>query len=290
MRTACRIASLLAAVAVGMGAMPGVKTAAAQEQFVSPGEATVCFAQDGEADYTYQDAGLSVAIKRYDEDEIVFFVCDIQLSDASHIRTALSGDKVYGKTEKTSDIAQRNGAVIAINGDDYGVHKYGTIIRNGELIRTKDTTRHMLTIDRNGDFDVVIDRSEDPEALGARLMEAGVMQAFEFGPVLVQNGEALSFDNGFKLIMTGNGVREPRTGIGQIGPLHYIVIVVDGRREGYSKGISLSGFGQLFLRFGAQIAFNLDGGGSTTLYFNGEILNRPAQNAQRKVSDILMFD
>ena len=99
MRTACRIASLLAAVAVGMGAMPGVKTAAAQEQFVSPGEATVCFAQDGEADYTYQDAGLSVAIKRYDEDEIVFFVCDIQLSDASHIRTALSGDKVYGKTE-----------------------------------------------------------------------------------------------------------------------------------------------------------------------------------------------
>lgn len=284
------ITALLAAAMVYIGGgLACAEEAGRQETSASPGEAAVCFATEGEADYTYQDEGVAVAIKKYDENGVVFFVCDVQIADASHITTALSGDAVYGKTEKTSDIAERHGAVLAINGDDYGVHKKGTIIRNGELIRAKDTTRHMLTIDQNGDFGVVIDRSEDPEALAERLLADGIEQAFEFGPVLVVDGEAISFDNGFKLIMTGDGIREPRTGIGQIEALHYVVIVVDGRREGYSKGMSLSDFQQLFVRFGAQTAFNLDGGGSTTLYFNGELLNRPAQNAQRKVSDILMF-
>lgn len=262
---------------------------AAAQDTLAPGQAPLCFAAEGEADYTYADEGISVAIKKYTEKNVVFFVCDIQVADATHILTALSGDKVDGKTERVSDIAQRNGAVLAINGDDYGVHKHGIIIRNGELIRTKNTTRHLLTIDANGDFAVEIDRSEKPETVGERLMNEGIMQAFEFGPVLVVDGEAASFDTDYKLIPTRTGVLEPRTGIGQMGPLHYIVIIVDGRREGYSKGMSLPTFQNLFLRFGVQTAFNLDGGGSTTLYFNGDVLNRPAQNAQRKVSDIVMF-
>lgn len=279
------MAVLLALLMISPIAALGEDSAPAQAALDAP----VCFAADGEADYAYADDGIAVQIKKYDEKGVVFFVCDIQIADASHLLTALSGDKVGGKTEKTGDIAERHGAVLAINGDDYGVNKYGTIIRNGELIRTRNTTRHMLTIDPNGDFGVVIDRSEDPEALGARLMEEGITQAFEFGPVLVTDGEAASFDTDFQLIPTRTGVLEPRTGIGQLGPLHYIVIVVDGRRDNYSRGVSLPKFQELFLRFGAQTAFNLDGGGSTTLYFNGEILNRPAQNAQRKVSDIILF-
>ena len=255
-----------------------------------PGTAPICFAEEGEPDYEYADEGIAVAIKRFDEKGVVFFVCDVQIADASQISTALSGDQPGGKKEKTGDIAARNEAVLAVNGDDYGVHKYGTIIRNGELIRARETTRHMMTIDANGDLGLVTDRSEDPEALAQRLLDSGVTQAFEFGPALVEEGEAFAFkESGYKLIKTQNSIREPRTGVGQVGPLHYVVIVVDGRREGYSKGISIQGLQELFLRFHAQTAFNLDGGGSTTLYFNGEILNRPAQNAQRKVTDILMF-
>ena len=147
----------------------------------------------------------------------------------------------------------------------------------------------MLTIDENGDFGVQMDRSEDPEVLAERLVEQNIRDAFEFGPVLVLDGEAAPFGGGYKLIPTRDNIREPRTGIAQIEPLHYIVIVVDGRRDGYSKGISLPDFQALFLRFGAQTAFNLDGGGSTTLYFNGEIINRPAQNSQRRVTDIVYF-
>ena len=70
-------------------------------------------------------------------------------------------------------MAERAGAVLAINADDYALHKYGTIIRNGELLRTHDTTRNMLIVDENGDFSVRTDRTaEDPAALGASLTAA----------------------------------------------------------------------------------------------------------------------
>ena len=59
----------------------------------------------------------------------------------------------------------------------------------------------------------------------------------------------------------------PRTGIGQVGPLHYVIIVAEGRRDGYSEGLSLQNFQKLFLEYGAQTAINLDGGGSTKIWF-----------------------
>ena len=88
---------------------------------------------------------------------------------------------------------------------------------------------------------------------------------------------------------SGRDRLEPRTAIGQIGPLHYIIIVVDGRQEGYSEGISLQNLQQLFVAYGAGTAMNLDGGGSTELWFQGQILNRPSGGKERRVSDIICF-
>jgi exopolysaccharide biosynthesis protein len=248
----------------------------------------VCF--EGAADYTYADSRLSVQIKRVQENGVTYFVADIQAADASVFSTALSRDKVNGTEEPTSVIASRNGAVLAINGDDYGTHKYGTIIRNSTLIRTHNTTRHMLIIDRNGDFTVHTGRTgEDNQALADRLMAEGVTNTLEFGPELVRDGVAVSLKTEFDLIATRDTQLEPRTALGQISPLHYIVIVVDGRAPGYSDGISLQGLQQLFIRYGAVTAFNLDGGGSTTLYFNGGVINQPSGGKERTVTDIVMF-
>jgi len=74
-----------------------------------------------------------------------------------------------------------------------------------------------------------------------------------------------------------------------MGPLHYVLLVVDGRRPDYSEGMSLPELQDLFLDLGVQTAFNLDGGGSTTLYFSGEIINTPSDRRERSVSDILYF-
>ncbi|HMM01136.1 MAG: phosphodiester glycosidase family protein [Eubacteriales bacterium] len=241
-------------------------------------------------DYQYQDEFRRITIKKTAENDMTYFVVDVQLSDPVYFQTALSGDKAYSALEVVSDIAVRNHAILAINGDDYGTHKYGTIIRNGELIRANTTTRNMLIVDQNGDMSVISDRKgEKPKALSQQLVSENVWQTFEFGPELVRDGQAVSFNSAFDVISTRSTRREPRTAIGQIDTLHYIIIIADGRQDGYSNGMTLPELQQLFVEYGAQTAMNLDGGGSTELWFQGQILNSPAGGEERYVSDIIFF-
>ncbi len=243
-----------------------------------------------EYDYQYTDDIRSIHIDRIEENGIVYFVADVQLRDPSQFHTTLSNDTYEGNHEKLSSMASRSGAVLAINADDYGAHEYGVIIRNGVLYRTRETTRNMLIVDKNGDFTVRTDRvNEDPAALGAELVAQGVLHTFEFGPELVRNGEAVEFDPNFNVISTRDTRREPRTAIGQIGPLHYVIIVADGRQDGYSIGMTLPELQELFVRYGAHTAMNLDGGGSTELWLCGEIINRPSGGEERSLSDIIWF-
>lgn len=156
------------------------------------------------------------------------------------------------------------------------------------LRRQNITKHHLLIVDQNGDLSALTDRTGKQGLVANKLEQANTWQTFEFGPVLVQSGEAVTLPNSF-YVNCHDGYYEPRTAIGQLGPLHYIVIVVDGRREGYSTGASIPQLQQLFLDEGAEFAFNLDGGGSTTLYFRGEVINMPSGGKERSVSDIIMF-
>ena len=236
-------------------------------------------------DWSYSDDRQSIVIKRVQTGKVTYFVADVQLSNPDLFRTELDS----GMAE-VSTLASRAGAVLAINGDDYAAHKYGVIIRNGQLIRTHDTTRNLLIVDRNGDMRIKTDRrGEDYRALGNQLVQEGVLHTFEFGPELVRGGQAVPFSPDFDVISLNPSRLEPRTAIGQIGPLHYIIIVVDGRQEGYSEGISLQNLQQLFVAYGAGTAMNLDGGGSTELWFQGQSLNRPSGGKERRVSDIICF-
>lgn len=239
------------------------------------------------APYTWQrqDQDRAIRINRYSENGITFFVADVQITQPQMFKTA------YAKGfHSLSDLALDHKAVFAVNADDYGAHKYGIIIRNGELLRARKTTRDQLLVDKNGDFSVRTERrGEKSASLAKQFLKDGIWQSFEFGPELVRDGQAVAFKKGFDLISTSPTRLEPRTGIGQIGPLHYVVIVVDGRQGNYSSGISLQDFQQLFVRFGAKTAFNLDGGGSSEMWFEGQILNRPSGGKERKMSDILFF-
>ena len=259
----------------------------------APFQASSAFAApciDAPYDHTYQDADKQILIRRFSTGDMTYFIADVQLTDPALLHTALSGDQANGALEPLSAMAQRCGAVLAVNADDYGVHKYGTIIRNGELIRAHDTTRSMLIVDQNGDLSVHADRAnEDVQALSQSLLDANAWQTFEFGPELVRGGQAVDPDPVFDLISTDPRRRDPRTVIGQIGPLHYVLLVADGRQSVYSKGMTLDEAQRLMLDLGAQTAMNLDGGGSSELWFMGEILNRPSQGRERPLSDILYF-
>ena len=238
----------------------------------------------------YHTDRLDVSIEQKTKSGMTYFVCDIRLSDVSQLRTAFAGDDFRsGIYEATSDIARRYSPVLAINADFCRYHRNGVIIRNGELLRKQNITRHhLMIVDENGNFSALTDRSGKQGVVADRLAKAGTWQTFEFGPVLVENGQAAELPNRF-YVNCHDGYYEPRTAIGQIGPLHYIVIVVDGRRDGYSTGATIPQLQQLFLDEGAQFAFNLDGGGSTSLYFLGEVVNMPSSGKERSVSDIIMF-
>ncbi len=246
--------------------------------------AAPCF--EGPYDYTYEDADRSIVIQKITGDQSAGLLIDVQLREAAGFHAGAA----EGDFEALSSMAQREGAVLAINADDYGTHKYGVIIRDGQCLRVHDTTRHMLAVLPDGSFETVSDRtSQTPEELAQRLQAENVMHTFEFGPVLVENGEAVAFPSSFDVISTRESRREPRTAIGMISPLHYVIVVVDGRQSGYSEGVSLQTLQQLFVNLGVQTAFNLDGGGSSEVWFQGEILNRPAGGHERKLSDCIWF-
>jgi exopolysaccharide biosynthesis protein len=77
--------------------------------------------------------------------------------------------------------------------------------------------------------------------------------------------------------------------IGQMGPLQYVLVVVDGRQEGYSRGITLKMLAEFMGELGCQEAFNLDGGGSATMVFGGKCYNNISGESERNISDIIYF-
>ena len=241
-------------------------------------------------DYSYTDDTRQVVIDRYQSDDITYFVADVQISDSHELRAVIARENGGDQRQALTDIVAGQNAVLAINGDDYGTHRYGTIIRNGQPLRAAQTTRNMLIVDQNGNFSLRIDRkNEKPKQLSVDLIDAGTWQTFEFGPALIENGQKLTFSRAFDLISTKSSRREPRTAIGQIDTLHYAVIVADGRQDGYSIGMTLPELQDLFLSLGAKTAINLDGGGSTEMWFNGQIINQPSGGTERKITDIICF-
>ncbi len=237
-------------------------------------------------DASYEDGNISIRIETLYRYDSYIYVADIRLADASYLKTALAGD-TFGRNikEVTSAMAGRNNAIFAVNGDYYGFRSSGYVLRNGVVYRgaARDAgDDESLVIDSEGDFSVI---SESETALSS-LDADGISQIFSFGPALVEDGE-IAVDSGSEVARSKNS--NPRTAIGQAGPLHYIVVVSDGRTS-ESEGLSLLELAELMKELGCSTAYNLDGGGSSTMVFNGRVVNNPTDGrseGERKVSDIV---
>lgn len=238
-------------------------------------------------DSSYEDENISIQITTMREYDTDIYIADITLSSADYLKTALANNMVGTNiTQKTSQIAQSNNAILAINGDYYGANRRGYVIKNGELYRDtvrKDGEYQDLVIYEDGSFDLIYE--EDISA--QELLENGVVNLFAFGPGLIENGKiVISEGEEVGKAMSDN----PRTAIGIIDKLHYVMVVSDGRTS-KSEGLSLYEMALILQDYGCQIAYNLDGGGSSTMYFNGEIINNPTTNgrkiSERSVSDIV---
>ena len=233
----------------------------------------------------YADENISVTVTEYYENDTKIYVADVQLSSAQYLKTAFAGD-TFGKniTAATSEIAADHGAILAVNGDFCGARTTGYVIRNGIVYRdTGDASTDVLCIYADGHFEI----TNAGETTAQALADAGVWQAFSFGPALVQDG-AVTVSEGEEVghAMASN----PRTAIGIIDDLHYVLVVSDGRTE-ESAGLTLRQLAEFMQGLGVTTAYNLDGGGSSTMYWNGQVINNPTTSGrsvkERSVSDIV---
>ncbi|HFI0150212.1 TPA: phosphodiester glycosidase family protein [Streptococcus suis] len=239
------------------------------------------------SDTSYSDDNIQISLETITTNNTTVYVADIQVSSAEYLKTALA-QNTYGTnvTAKTSATAAANNAILAVNGDYYGANSTGYVIKNGVLYR--DTVRDNasygdLAIYADGSFEIIYEN----EISAQELIDKGVVNLLAFGPALVENGEIV-VDTSTEVgrAMSSN----PRSAIGIIDENHYIIVVADGRTS-ESQGLSLYQLAEVMKQYGATTAYNLDGGGSSTLYFNGQVINNPTTNgntiSERAVSDIV---
>ena len=245
-------------------------------------------------DWNYSRDNLQISIKKVTEGSgkstITYYVADVQVSDINLLQAAFAKNS-FGRniTENTSTIAEDNDAIFAINGDYYGFRDDGVIIRNGTLYRDV-VAREGMGFTSDGYMKIF----NESAVSSSELLSSGIIDTFSFGPALVQSGVAAT-DFSDVMVDTNFGNRtidesNPRTGIGMIDKNHFVFVVVDGRSAGYSKGMTLTEFASTFKELGCTEAYNLDGGGSSTMYFMGRVVNNPlGKGSERGVSDIIYF-
>ena len=234
---------------------------------------------------SYSDENINITLTEYSAYDTAIYAADVTVSSAVYLKTAFADD-AYGKniTAATSAIAGAHDAILAVNGDYYGARETGYVIRNGVVYRSDaEPGTEVLCIYADGTMQII-----DPSEVSAEeLVERGVWQAFSFGPALIENGEtAVSVNEEVSKAKTSN----PRTAIGIIDANHYVFVVSDGRTD-ESEGLSLYQLAEFMKSLGVKCAYNLDGGGSSTMYFMGQVINQPTTTGssikERSVSDIV---
>lgn len=243
---------------------------------------------DGEpviTENSYSDGYISITLTEYREHNTAIYVADIRITDPLYLKTAFAKD-AYGRNirEKTSEMAESHNAILAINGDYYGSREKGYVLRNGQLFRSKgSSSREDLVIWPDGSFEIISEKTTSANSL----LSAGAWQVLSFGPALVQNSK-ISVDVNEEVGQATYS--NPRTAIAIIEEGHYLMVVSDGRTD-RSDGLTLYQLAGFLQSLGATTAYNLDGGGSSTMWFNGRVVNEPVNHgstvSERSVSDIV---
>ena len=233
---------------------------------------------------TYSDSKSKITVTQYRAYDSNIYVADVEVTDGTSILSAFANN-TYGRniTDTTSDMAEENNAVLAINGDYYGARQSGYVIRNGVVYRNQGSNGEDMVISKDGSLSFISESDTTTDSL----IQKQAWQVLSFGPVLVENGQiAVTENDEVGMAMASN----PRTAIGTVAKNHYLFVVSDGRTS-ESAGLSLYELANFMKSLGATNVYNLDGGGSSTMVFQGEVVNNPTTNgnkiSERAVSDIL---
>lgn len=191
------------------------------------------------------------------------------------------GSYGYYAEQSALGIDEDSGALIAINGDYCNNQTSGFLVRNGELYFSEQTSNDICVLYKDG---TMATYAPDEYVVEDELQK-NVYQVWKFGPKLLDaDGVPMTTFNTSSPIKWEN----PRSAIGYYEPGHYCFVVVDGRQDGYSRGLKIEELAKLFADLGCKAAYNLDGGASAVMTFNDAIYSRPSNGrtrARRRAAD-----
>ena len=238
---------------------------------------------------SYSSHDIYINIQSFDEGEVViqspYTIADIYVRDIHCLQAYFAGGKYIptGHGETILECMEKSGAILATNGDYYSMQLGSGVLRNGVLYRYPVADFDVLVLYEDGSVKIYRKKTIRSEAGWDKAFE-NAWQAWSFGPSLLdetgkQYGDLRA--NLFSVIAN----RNPRTGFGYYEPGHYCLVVVDGRSD-VAPGVNIEDFASIFESLGCTQAYNLDGGGSSVMAFEGELLTN--QSIGRKLPDIIL--
>ena len=226
-----------------------------------------------------QTFGENATVKVYSLEEAGYrgYMAKVRLHNIEALRVTLAGDQVKSKGETTSAAAKRAGAVLAINAGGFFAHEgylvpLGATVIDGEIVDFSNIADlSFVGFNRSGRLIGGEIRTKE------QILAMDVLHGASFLPTLLLDGKKQAIPAAWA------NARQPRTLVGHFENGDLLFIVIDGRRAGWSVGVTLEEAQEKLLEFKVRDAYNLDGGGSSTFYYNGKVLNRPSDGAERRV-------
>ncbi|MFY0543649.1 phosphodiester glycosidase family protein [Brevibacillus sp. H7] len=227
-----------------------------------------------------QTFGPNANVKVYSLEESGYrgYMAKVRLKNPRALKMVLANDSIRGKGETTSHAGKRTGAVLAINAGGFMKGKNGLLSPIGITvvdgkIRTFSNDQRISFVGFNNKGRLVGGKITSQDQIN----QMGILQGASFLPTLLKDGKRMPIPRDWAQ------TKQPRTLIGHFDNGDLLLIVIDGRRKGWSSGVTLEEAQRKLQEFHVVDAYNLDGGGSSAFYYKGRILNRPSDGRERPV-------
>lgn len=253
------------------------------------------------SDTQYEDPSLKVDITwggRIYETNYVYAI--VKIANATQLRTAMAYKYNSDYVVQGHKIAQANNAVFAVNGDFFNYYDHGYLVRHTKRFRNRpNKIWDMLIIDQNGDFNVIMQPTKAKiEEWQAAHPDLTMVNTFNFGPVILLDGQPAyeDFDKTLNHDYIGAHKECQRMALVQLDHLTYLAVTSEGPEDQGSVGLTMDQFCELLMTIDEEltdytfkVAYNLDGGSSSTMVFKETKINAPTNPKKRELCDIIYF-
>ena len=242
---------------------------------------------DGDTIHYYYDETILVIAWKEIVNQCVYTVAEVKVAHPSQFRRFLAGGEFGSdKQYRTTEMAASVNAVVASSGDFYAYRKYGAVVYESTLRRFEGENVDTCYITEDGDLLFTYRNQLKTEADAEKFIKDNKVRfSLAFGPVLVDGGE-IKVPADY-ILGEVNGTYS-RAAICQWDKLHYL-IVNTSQEQSYWHRHKVRAFAEFIRDLGCNTAYALDGGQTTAIVMNDELVTLPDYKTQRRISDIIYF-